>query len=117
MRKIHFAPFWLSAALGLALTACSQGAPSSGDIEQALKSGMAKATAQASAMEGGAQLGAAMAKVDIKSVKNLGCTKDEADSGFKCNVETEVNTPFAGAQKSTRMLHLIKGRDGWQIAP
>ncbi|MHB1230852.1 MAG: hypothetical protein ACYCY3_11165 [Halothiobacillus sp.] len=46
MRKIHFAPFWLSAALALALTACSQ-----------------------------------------------------------------------GAQKSTRMLHLIKGRDGWQIAP
>ncbi|MHB8920365.1 MAG: hypothetical protein ACYC3A_06165 [Halothiobacillus sp.] len=115
MRKIHFAPFWLSAAFGLALSACSSGAPSSGDIEQALKSGMAKATAQAGTMSGGAQISAAMAKVDIKSVKNLGCKKDEAGSGFNCNVETEVTTPFAGAQKSTRMLHLVKGSDGWQI--
>ncbi|HUN00153.1 MAG: hypothetical protein B7X12_10320 [Halothiobacillus sp. 20-53-49] len=114
MRKIYFTAFILSTTLALA--ACSDGAPSSSDIEQALKSGMAKAMAQASTLGGGAQISAAMAKVEIKSVKNLGCKKDEADSGFNCNVETEVNTPFAGAQKSTRMLHLVKGSDGWQIA-
>ncbi|HQS01828.1 MAG: hypothetical protein B7Y07_00095 [Halothiobacillus sp. 24-54-40] len=114
MRKIYFTAFILSTTLALA--ACSDGAPSSSDIEQALKSGMAKAMAQAGTLGGGAQISAAMAKVEIKSVKNLGCKKDEAGSGFNCNVETEVNTPFAGAQKSTRMLHLVKGSDGWQIA-
>lgn len=114
MRKIYLSALILSTALALA--ACSDGAPSSSDIEQALKSGMAKAMAQASKMGGGAQISAAMAKVEIKSVKNLGCKKDEAGAGFNCTVETEVNTPFAGAQKTTRMLHLVKGSDGWQIA-
>ena len=107
----------LLAASALTLAACSDGAPTSSDIESALKSGMAKAMAQAGSMTGGAPVSALMAKVEIKSVKNLGCKKDEAGTGFQCNVETEVNTPFAGAQKTTRTLHLVKGSDGWQIAP
>ncbi|OZB37658.1 MAG: hypothetical protein B7X35_01700 [Halothiobacillus sp. 14-56-357] len=100
----------------LALAGCSSGAPSSSDVEKALKSGMAKAMSQASSVQGGEAVSAMMAKVEIKSVKVLECNKDASGTGFDCKVETEVSTPFAGDQKNTRMLHLVKGSDGWVIA-
>ncbi len=106
---------FISLALMLALTACSDGAPSSSDVEQALKSGMAKAMSQASSVQGGEAVSAMMAKVEIKSVKVLECNKDASGAGFDCKVETEVSTPFAGDQKNTRMLHMVKGSDGWVI--
>ncbi|ACX95274.1 hypothetical protein [Halothiobacillus neapolitanus] len=106
----------LSVLVVLALAGCSSGAPSSSDVEQALKSGMAKAMSQASSVEGGQAVSAMMAKVEIKSVKVLECNKDASGTGFDCKVETEVSTPFAGDQKNTRMLHLVKGSDGWVIA-
>jgi hypothetical protein len=106
----------LSVLVVLALAGCSSGAPSSSDVEQALKSGMAKAMSQASSVEGGQAVSAMMAKVEIKSVKVLECNKDASGAGFDCKVETEVSTPFAGDQKNTRMLHLVKGSDGWVIA-
>lgn len=105
----------VSFALTLGLVACSSGAPTSSDVEQALKAGMAKAMGQASSVQGGEAISALMAKVEIKSVKVLACNKDASGEGFDCKVETEVNTPFAGAQKNTRMLHLVKGSDGWAI--
>jgi hypothetical protein len=106
----------LSVLVVLALAGCSSGAPSSSDVEQALKSGMAKAMSQASSVDGGQAVSAMMAKVEIKSVKVLECNKDASGTGFDCKVETEVSTPFAGDQKNTRMLHLVKGSDGWVIA-
>ncbi|MDD3577011.1 MAG: hypothetical protein AB7V33_09770 [Halothiobacillus sp.] len=106
----------LSVLVVLALAGCSSGAPSSSDVEQALKSGMAKAMSQASSVQGGEAVSALMAKVEIKSVKVLECNKDASGTGFDCKVETEVSTPFAGDQKNTRMLHMVKGSDGWVIA-
>ncbi len=105
----------LSVLVVLALAGCSSGAPSSSDVEQALKSGMAKAMSQASSVQGGEAVSALMAKVEIKSVKVLECNKDASGTGFDCKVETEVSTPFAGDQKNTRMLHMVKGSDGWVI--
>lgn len=106
------------AALTLALGACSDGAPSSADIEQALKSGMAKAASRAQGTDTpvGAAMSQIMSKVEIHDVKNLGCTKDEAGSGFRCKVEMDVTSPFAGRQKSTRTLHLVKDGTDWKIA-
>lgn len=106
----------LSVLVVLALAGCSSGAPSSSDVEQALKSGMAKAMSQAGSVQGGQGVRAMMAMVEIKSVKVLECNKDATGTGFDCKVETEVSTPFAGDQKNTRMLHLVKGSDGWVIA-
>ncbi|MDD4965415.1 hypothetical protein [Halothiobacillus sp.] len=106
----------LSVLVVLALAGCSSGAPSSSDVEQALKSGMAMAMSQASSVQGGEAVSALMAKVEIKSVKVLECNKDASGTGFDCKVETEVSTPFAGDQKNTRMLHMVKGSDGWVIA-
>ncbi len=105
----------LSVLVVLALAGCSNGAPSSSDVEHALKSGMAKAMSQASSVQGGEAVSALMAKVEIKSVKVLECNKDASGTGFDCKVETEVSTPFAGDQKNTRMLHMVKGSDGWVI--
>lgn len=105
----------LSVLVVLVLAGCSSGAPSSSDVEQALKSGMAKAMSQASSVQGGEAVSALMAKVEIKSVKVLECNKDASGTGFDCKVETEVSTPFAGDQKNTRMLHMVKGSDGWVI--
>lgn len=102
----------------LCLVACSDGAPSSGDIEQALKSGMSEAITQAK--NSGSPVGTAMtnvmSKVEIHSVKNLGCKKDNAGVGYNCKVEMDVTSPFAGRQKNTRTLHLVKGHEGWEIA-
>lgn len=104
--------------MALMLVACSDGAPSSGEIEQALKSGMAKAATQAQGSDNpvGAAMSHIMSKVEIHDVKSLGCKQDEAGSGYNCNVEMDVTSPFAGRQKSTRMLHLVKGSTGWVIA-
>lgn len=115
MQPMRSVLLYLSLVLTLGLTACSGGAPSSSDVEQALKAGMAKAMSQASSVQGGEAISALMAKVEIKSVKVLDCNKDASGTGFDCKVETEVSTPFAGAQKNTRMLHLVKGNDGWVI--
>jgi len=115
MSPMRSVVLFLSLAVTLGLTACSGGAPSSSDVEQALKSGMAKAMSQASSVQGGQAISALMAKVEIKSVKVLECKKDASGAGFDCQVETEVSTPFAGDQKNTRMLHLVKGSDGWAI--
>lgn len=116
MRLTRYFVFLCSVFFTLGLSACSSGAPSSSDVEQALKSGMAKAMSQASSVKGGEALSALMAKVEIKSVKVLECHKDSSGTGYDCKVETEVSTPFAGVQKNTRMLHLVKGHDGWVIA-
>jgi hypothetical protein len=116
MSRIRFVSFVSSIVLVLGLSACSGGAPSSGDVEKALKSGMAKAMSQASSVKGGEAISALMSKVEIKSVKVLECNKDASGAGYDCKVETEISTPFAGAQKNTRMLHLVKGSDGWAIS-
>lgn len=116
MKTVRFFIATSSVVAALILAACSSGAPSSSDVEQALKSGMAKAMSQASSVQGGQAISALMAKVEIKSVKVLECNKDASGTGFDCKVETEVSTPFAGDQKNTRMLHLVKGSDGWVIA-
>lgn len=115
MKTMRFFFAMLSVATILALSACSSGAPTSSDVEKALKSGMAKAMSQASSVQGGQAVSAIMAKVQIKSVKVLDCSKDASGNGFDCKVETEVSTPFAGDQKNTRMLHLVKGSEGWVI--
>lgn len=107
----------LLAVMTSMLMACSDGAPSSADIEQALKSGMANAItqAQSSGNPVGTAMSSIMSKVEIHSVKKLDCTKDNASSGYNCTVEMDVTTPLAGQQKSTRTLHLVKGSDGWLI--
>lgn len=115
MKTVRFVFAMLSVVTALTLAACSSGAPSSADVEQALKSGMAKAMSQASSVQGGQAVSALMAKVQIKSVKVLDCKKDNSGKGFDCEVETEVSTPFAGDRKNTRILHLVKGSDGWEI--
>jgi len=115
MKPIRSVFVLLSVVMALSLAACSSGAPSSSDVEQALKSGMAKAMSQASSVQGGEAISALMAKVEIKSVKVLDCKKDTSGTGFDCKVETEVSTPFAGVQTNTRTLHLIKGNEGWVI--
>ena len=76
MQSMRSVLLYMSFVLALGLTACSGGAPSSSDVEQALKSGMAKAMSQASSVQGGQAISALMAKVEIKSVKVLDCNKD-----------------------------------------
>ncbi len=105
----------LAGATLLALTACSGGAPSSADVEKALKDGMSKAMGEAGKQQGGSMVAAVMAAVEIKKVKVIDC-KQESSKGYDCNVEMTVKTPFAGEQTSTRLLYLVKGSDGWAVA-
>ncbi|WP_127471622.1 hypothetical protein [Thiomicrorhabdus aquaedulcis] len=113
-----FTSLLLTSALtaGAVLSGCSNNTPTATDIENAIKNGMTQAMEQAKSMPGGEAMSQAMAKVEIKSVKILACQPDDAKLGVNCNIETEVNTPFAGLKTTARTVHMIKGSDGWVIA-
>ena len=103
--------------LPLALAACSS-SPSSADIEKALKDGMQNAMKEAQAQGGdtaGKMMATIMAQVEIKSVKVQECKKDSADQGYDCTVDMSVKTPMAGEQNITKQLHLVKGKEGWEM--
>jgi hypothetical protein len=116
-----FTSLLLTSALtmGALLSGCSNNTPATptaADIEKAITNGMTQAMEQAKSMPGGEAMSQAMAKVEIKSVKILACQPDDAKLGVNCNIETEVNTPFAGLKTTARTVHMIKGSDGWVIA-
>ncbi len=106
----------LAALLPLALAACSS-APNSADVEQALKNGMQKAMDEAKAQDknAGALIANIMSQVKFKKVNVLKCTEAPSDKGYDCSVEITATTPMAGEQTSTKQLHLVKGKDGWEI--
>ncbi|MEH3087910.1 MAG: hypothetical protein PGN26_15555 [Xylophilus ampelinus] len=103
LRGISSALLPISAAL--LLTACS-GEPSSGDIEKVLQSGFAQFNTQMAAFAGRG------AKVEVHSIKKLGC-KADGSNAYVCDVEVDATNPMAGRTKNVSQLRLVKGSDGW----
>ncbi len=95
----------LPISMALLLTACS-GEPSSGDIEKVLQSGFAQFNTQMAAFAGRG------AKVEVHSIKKLGCKADGANA-YVCDVEVDVTNPMTGRSKTVAPLRLVKGSDGW----
>lgn len=89
----------------LLLTACS-GEPSSSDIEKVLQSGFAQFNTQMTTFAGRG------AKVEVHSIKKLGC-KSDGSNAYVCDVEVDVTNPMTGRSKSVAPLRLVKGSDGW----
>lgn len=112
----------LAVAACLALAACS-GEPSNADIHRALEknfeasaAAMQKLTGAMSSTLGAPQAAALADKMPqwkINSVKKLQCKAD--GKVYLCDVDSDLEVPFAGRIQRVIPMRLIKASDGWQI--
>ncbi len=100
-------PIWPLLAAGLFLTACS-GEPSEADIRHAFEADI-QGVNQVVEDLGGNRL-----KVVLHDLDKIGCEQDAG--GYRCDVTTEVETPFLGRQKRTSTVRLVKTDEGWRLS-
>ena len=104
--------------LALALCGCS-GAPSDGDIKDALQADQKRAEAQAEAIAGNSgpaadmvRQMAAQSRVEIVSAHKLGC-KEDGEKAYRCDVEIEARQGGKAIKAPPASLRFVKGSDGW----
>ncbi len=97
---------WSVLGLVSMLTACSL-PPSEDDIKAALESSLSGTNKVTSSIFGES------GKVEIVTVKKIGCTKD--GGGYTCDVEVTRKVPVVGETKSMNKMHLVKLDSGWSI--
>lgn len=108
MSSIMNKTFWsIPTTVCLALTACS-GAPSEGELKQAIERKM-KADSEALQRVVGKQ-GMPTAP-EIKRVEKVGC-KEDRDKAYKCDVELELLQNGASS-KGAASMRFIKDNEGW----
>ena len=103
------------------LAACS-GAPSEGQMKDALqadikrKQDQAVEAARALGGEQAAQMSRRMTEANATEVKNvhkIGC-KDDGENAYRCDIEVEVSRRGGQIQKSQPFsARFVKGSDGW----
>lgn len=96
------------------LTAC--GGPSEADIKAAIDKNAA-ATVESSKRLAG-DLGARLAEgvlPKVQKVHKIGC-KDDGENAYRCDVELE-STQLGSTSKEVASLRLLKGSEGWILAP
>ena len=107
-------------AVSLFASGCS-GEPSEADIKAAFEKDMAK-TAQsideAGKMFGGMgkSLTDSLGRMELHSVKKIGCAEAKDAPGFVCDVEVDMTVPIAGRSKEMATARFVKGPDGWVVA-
>ena len=92
------------------LTACQ---PSDADIHAAVQREVDNANQQMAQM-----LGAKASeeyKVKLISTKKIGCKEATGQSGYVCDVETEIDNPFLGKQKKVVPSRFVKATEGWVL--
>lgn len=102
----------LVGVLGLVtmLTACQ---PSDSDIQAAVQKEVDKTNQQMSQMIG--DNASQEYKLKLISTKKIGCKEATGQSGYVCDVETEIDNPFLGKQKKVVPSRFVKATDGWTI--
>ena len=108
-----------AALLPIALAGCS-GAPSEGQIKDALLADQKRAQEQAEAAAralGGGFAGdilrqAAGPKIEIVSVRKVGC-KEDGEKAYRCDVEIEAASGGKTQKAPPMSLRFVKGSDGW----
>lgn len=121
--NLHINVRWtLAVAACVALAACS-GEPSNADIRHALEKNFEASAAAVQKMTGamsgamGAQQAAALASKmpqwKVNEVKKIGCKAD--GKAYLCDVDSDIEVPFAGRIQRVMPMRLIKASDGWQI--
>ena len=50
----------------------------------------------------------------LHDLDKIGCEQDAG--GYRCDVTTEVETPFLGRQKRTSTVRLVKTDEGWRLS-
>ena len=112
------------AACVLGLAGCS-GEPSEEEIVKLVKKGVDEGNAQAARMTRGLSsiMGGAPAMIDpnsmkteLHSVKKIGCSAAQGESGYVCDLELDITVPLAGRNKQVIKWRFVKGSDGWQMA-
>lgn len=98
----------------LLLTAC--GGPSEADIKSALDKSTASTVESSKRLAG--DLGGKLAEgvlPKVQKVHKIGC-KEDGDNAYRCDVELE-STQLGSSSKDVASLRLLKGSDGWILAP
>ncbi len=92
------------------LTACQ---PTESDIHAAVQREVDQTNQQMVEMVG------AKASQDYKirliSTKVIGCKDAMSQSGYICDVETEIDNPFLGKQKKIVSSRFVKASEGWTL--
>jgi len=94
------------------LAACS-GEPSESDIRSALEADI-EGMNQAVETLGGDLARKKGLKMVLHEVEKVGCEKDAG--GYRCDVVTDVETPFLGRRKNTATIRLVETKEGWRIS-
>lgn len=110
------------ALLALVLTAagCSM-EPSDADLQSALEKSMVRTNEslnQTAQMFGGAgkALTDMIGKVEVHSVRKIGCVQAAGSPGYVCDFEVDMTVPIAGRSKKMEKARFVKGPEGWVIA-
>jgi len=98
------------------LTGCSS-EPSGSDIEKAIQTSVGQAQQMANSSQEGKMLTEAFGSTTIHAVKKLGCVQAQGQPGYRCDIELDATAPLVGRTKTTSTIRLVKGSDGWVIAP
>ena len=89
----------------LLLTGC--GEPSDTDLKAALEYELKIANAVTTSVMGDS------GKIEILSVKKLGC--DEDHDAWQCTINIQSRLPLVGERQRTRRVKVAKDDDGWKL--
>lgn len=93
------------------LVGCS-GAPSSGEIEESVRTSVNEANEQTR------QFAGALFSEDMLSqlhqVKKIGCVKAQASMGYDCDIELDMTTSTSVRRKSIVPPRFVNTDDGWR---
>lgn len=92
------------------LTACQ---PSDSDINAALQREVDQSNQQMVEMVGAKT--SQEFKIKLISTKKIGCKEATGQSGYVCDVETEIDNPFLGKQKKVVSSRFVKASEGWTV--
>lgn len=93
------------------LAGCS-GKPSSADVKKAVSQQFEQAAQQAKQLGGDA---GRMFEVEVHEVKLLDCVPAQPESGYNCDIEMDVTSPYGGRQESVVQVRMVKGSKGWTL--
>lgn len=107
------------AIVAMNLSGCS-GAPSDGNIREALLAEQKRAAAQTEAIAAGSGFAgdmvrniAGQSKFEIVSAHKLGC-KEDGENAYRCDVEIEAKQGEKTIKGPPTSLRFVKGSDGWR---
>ncbi|MEN9902139.1 MAG: hypothetical protein RL651_803 [Pseudomonadota bacterium] len=92
------------------LTACQ---PSDSDINAALQREVDQSNQQMVEMVGAKT--SQEFKIKLVSTRKIGCKEATGQSGYVCDVETEIDNPFLGKQKKVVSSRFVKASEGWTV--